>query len=311
MAVRVVTRRPPPWVRYSAAAAVEAEVAVGAGSSAAPGFGAPAGIVFPGSSVFSHDGVEAQTTHLVINQAVSGTTVPQLDAGWTVLYRQKPASMQQGYWLGPFHSKYGTDWGGDVSLLHYAGVGYPYPREPGGPAVANAFEISMGGGDQYVWEGGGPTDYSDVPAYGVTYKTVAFIRVVSGWLEVQTYPMWISTSNRGEYLLSAVELASRSHPTAAERCWKWGDARWNMGNERYNGLLQAPSLYTGEDNTILTGAEVDLAFDDPLDSAVSSRCWHTNPAPESASDISDKSGNGHDPELVIGGSAPALSRAEF
>ncbi len=75
--------------------------------------------------------------------------------------------------------------------------------------------------------------------------------------------------------------------------------------------VQQPSLFTGENNSILSDAEVDLAFEDPLHPSVASRCFHCNPAMESMADLTDKSGNNHHPTLVVGGAAPALSRAEF
>lgn len=307
MTVRIVTRRPPPWRRFSTLAAVENEIGVGVGSSPAPGFGAPAGFLFPGTPTLGAPNA-AQTTQVVWNQVVSGTTVPQIDAGWTVLYQQRPDAFQDGYWIGPFHVGYLTDWNA-ASVLHYAGVGYPYPVGPENNATSNAFEISIRQADNYVYEDG--AGQADIPVYGATYKTVARISVSGGNLIVEVFPMWVSASNRGPRLLDSVSLASRSHPTAAQRCWTYGDAHWNPGNERYNGLLQPPSLYTALDGSVLTDAEVDSAWSDPLHSSVSARCWHANPAPEDASDISDKSGNGNDPVFVVGASAPAITRELF
>ena len=74
----------------------------------------------------------------------------------------------------------------------------------------------------------------------------------------------------------------------------WGDAPWNPGNEIWNGVLRGIQIYTTE----LSIADILSEANTPLStSAGIASIWYlnTNPTPE---DISDKSGNRHDPEWV-------------
>jgi hypothetical protein len=74
----------------------------------------------------------------------------------------------------------------------------------------------------------------------------------------------------------------------------WGDAPWRPGNEVWYGILRGFQIY----NDLLSLYEIQNEIDSPLstDKGASS-IWYLNINP-TPSDISDKSGNGHNPVWV-------------
>jgi hypothetical protein len=74
----------------------------------------------------------------------------------------------------------------------------------------------------------------------------------------------------------------------------WGDAPWAPSNEIMNGVIRGIQIYS----TTLSVADILSESDAPLSTAPgTSNIWYLNLNP-TPSDISDKSGQGHDPQWV-------------
>jgi hypothetical protein len=81
----------------------------------------------------------------------------------------------------------------------------------------------------------------------------------------------------------------------------FGDAPWNPGNEVYDGILRGFQIYS----TRLSLADIQSEANSPLStSAGASNIWYLNLNP-TPTDISDKSGRGHNPAWV-GSERPTL-----
>lgn len=81
----------------------------------------------------------------------------------------------------------------------------------------------------------------------------------------------------------------------------WGDAPWAPGNEVWNGILRGIQVYSAN----LSVAEILSEATSPLStSAGAGNIWYLNLDP-TPSDISDKSGRGHNPAWV-GNLRPSL-----
>jgi hypothetical protein len=74
----------------------------------------------------------------------------------------------------------------------------------------------------------------------------------------------------------------------------WGDAPWNPGEEVWNGILRGIQIYA----TNLSVADIQSEVNSPLStSAGAASIWYLNLNP-TPTDISDKSGKGHNPAWV-------------
>jgi len=81
----------------------------------------------------------------------------------------------------------------------------------------------------------------------------------------------------------------------------WGDAPWAPGNEVWNGILRGIRVYS----TNLSLGEILKEAETPLSTAAgAASIWYMNMNP-TPTDISDKSGRGHEPEWV-GSRRPGL-----
>jgi hypothetical protein len=81
----------------------------------------------------------------------------------------------------------------------------------------------------------------------------------------------------------------------------WGDAPWNPGNEVWNGILRGIQVYS----TDLSVTDIWSEANSPLStSAGIANIWYLNLNP-TPSDITDKSGRGHNPAWV-GNERPSL-----
>ena len=81
----------------------------------------------------------------------------------------------------------------------------------------------------------------------------------------------------------------------------WGDAPWNPGHEVYNGIIRGIRIYS----VLLSVSDMLNEASSPLStSAGTSGIWYLNMDP-TPTDISDKSGKGHNP-VWVGSKRPAL-----
>jgi hypothetical protein len=79
----------------------------------------------------------------------------------------------------------------------------------------------------------------------------------------------------------------------------WGDAPWNKGGERLSGILRGIQTYSSKLGT----GDINSEANAPMStSAGSANVWYVNVNP-TPSDISDKSGKGHNPAWVTSNKA--------
>jgi hypothetical protein len=98
----------------------------------------------------------------------------------------------------------------------------------------------------------------------------------------------------------AAHLVSRTSPTSYGNtnppapALTWGDAPWNPGQEVWDGVLRGIQIYAG----LLSLSDIMSEVATPLSTATgASSIWYLNVNP-TPSDISDKSGRGHNPAWV-------------
>jgi hypothetical protein len=182
---------------------------------------------------------------------------------------------QNGYYTNFF-------WGPDGS---FTGAGYygfhPYPDSPPSGST-HKYEISANGAD-YVT--GSPAITVDA------WRTQAAVVTNSGGNVTLTYYYDLSSlSNKIETTFNGY---AAGFPPAGTPALIWGGAPWNTGNECLSGTLRGIQVY----NSALSEANIAAAAalnNDADVLALGLDPWYLNMNP-TPSDISDKSGNGHDP----------------
>jgi len=140
---------------------------------------------------------------------------------------------------------------------------------------------------QHFWEiasppGGDFVNDSHV-VYDRWYIQVAICRTTGSNTVQDFYWDWPNTSK-------VVRHTGELYPDPPMPVLAVGDAPWNHGHEAWDGVLRGFQFYA----TALTPDEIEQELKTP-DSAQTPWYLNLNPLPE---DISDKSGNGHNPEWV-------------
>ena len=200
---------------------------------------------------------------------------------WRVNLRQ-----QSGYYTTFF-------WGPDGSFTggNYYGA-HPYPV--GSPtATTHKWELSINGGD-FVNDANG---HSTQLGYG-SWKTQAMRVVDNGSNKVHEF-YW-DLPDTSKVIRVTLDRSYGSSP-GSNSALTFGDAPWNLGNERLSGLLRGVQLYSAalSVDDIVNEANTPL-----ITSAGNNAIWYINMNP-TPTDISDKSGKGHNPAWVSSG-RPAL-----
>jgi len=251
-----------------------------AGSMLPDSGGVIAGLDFPGSAAVDTTMRFRFTSPLPIYPA-------------TYIWRAYPRR-QAGYYTAFF---WGNDDGvGDLSTFLWAPGGgadsyygaHPYPRPPPS-GTDHDWEISVVQDD--FTNGAVEYDRWHVQAL-VVWGDSAGKHHVFYWDLPST-----DATHRVEYTADA-SWGERAPPAPA---LTWGDAPWAPGNEVWNGVLRGIQIY----ETNLSLEDVMAEAIAPLStSAGAASIWYLNldPIP---TDITDKSGQGNDPEWV-GSERPAL-----
>jgi hypothetical protein len=196
---------------------------------------------------------------------------------WKVYPRQ-----QHGYYTTFF-------WGneGDFELGAYYGF-QPYPQADG---TIHKWEIA---GDQ------GGDFLSRNVVYNRWYTQVARVWAEAKGKHLEFYWDWPDRSKRITHSTSpSVDNVNPPNPVLA-----WGDAPWpsstgiygpsGQGNEVYDGILRGIQIY----NNLLSLPDITAEIRKPLSTASGSSCiWYMNINPK-PTDISDKSGEDHNPVWV-------------
>jgi hypothetical protein len=204
----------------------------------------------------------------------------------TYIWRAYPRQ-QNGYYTAFFWGNDGPFlWDGGAPNTYYGA--HPYPNPPPGGSVHN-WEISVEG--------------DDVQNGAVVYNRwyTQALRVFSDGAGKHHEYYWDlpnTDSGRRVIRVSPSSYANISPPTPA---LTWGDAPWAPGNEVWNGMLRGIQVYS----TSLSLADIQAEVNAPLStSAGAANIWYLNLNP-TPTDISDKSGRGHNPSWV-GNERPTL-----
>lgn len=206
----------------------------------------------------------------------------------TIIWRLFPIQ-QASYYTTFFHGRTDGGFAGDNT---YVGC-HPYP-DPAPNGTDHNWEIAIDGGDDIVDEGGGSTEVTK----GLWYSQAA--RIANDG--VNFYFDLPSTTQR-VFNDDNVPLQNASQAPALS----FGDAPWNLGNERLSGILRGLIIVQAALSTANINALAALESDDEVVSAaaglgLSLFYCNINPTP---SDISDKSPAGNNPAFV-GAGRPTL-----
>ena len=201
---------------------------------------------------------------------------------WRVNLRQ-----QTGYYTTFF-------WGPDGSFTgaNYYGA-HPYPDgASASTSSAHKWELSINGGDFVVDANGNSTQLG----YGV-WKTQALRILDNGTNKIHEF-YWDLPDTTKVIRVTLDRSYGASPPSNS--ALTFGDAPWNIGNERLSGVLRGIQLYSStlSVSDMLTEASTPLST-----STGSSNIWYLNMNP-TPSDISDKSGKGHNPAWVSSARPP-------
>ncbi|GMV31397.1 MAG: hypothetical protein AMXMBFR59_35220 [Rhodanobacteraceae bacterium] len=205
----------------------------------------------------------------------------------TYIWRAYPRR-QAGYYTTFFWGNDGSLYWADGSIDTVYGA-HPYP-DPAPNGTNHDWEIAAEGGD--IVNGRVEYDRWHTQALVVWADASGRKHHVFYWDLPNTDP-----SRRVEYVASS-SYGNRMPPVPA---LTWGDAPWAPGQEVYNGVLRGIQIYS----TNLSISDILSEVNSPLSTAAgAANIWYLNLDP-TPSDISDKSGRGHNPAWV-GSERPRL-----
>jgi hypothetical protein len=213
-------------------------------------------------------------------------------AGVTYIWRAYPRR-QNGYYTAFF---WGNDDGrGTIegtflwkngSADSYYGA-HPYPR--------------TGGGSPDQWEiATEQDDFVNGPVVFDRWYTQA-LRVWSDAAGKHHEFYWDLPNTDAAHVVSRTSPVSWGNVNPPNPALTWGDAPWNPGREVWDGVLRGIQIYSA----LLSPTDMLRESSSPLSTAAGAAgIWYLNSNP-TPSDISDKSGRGHNPSWV-GAERPAL-----
>jgi len=212
--------------------------------------------------------------------------------GVTYLWQARPRA-QTGYYTTFFWGNDGEfQWNnGGVDTFYGA---HPYPDDAyDGPGNdGSKWEIAVGDGS-----GAGLDIVGDAVAYDQWYTQLLRVWADGGGKHHEFYYDWPNMSKVVTYT-SPTNYGETLPPYPA---LTFGDAPWSPSNEIYNGVLRGIQVYAAK----LSDSDVASELFDPMStSGGAAAIWYLNINP-TPTDISDKSGAGHNPEWV-GAERPGL-----
>ena len=237
------------------------------------GSSATSGLDFPGSAATSNTIRFRFTNPLAIYPA-------------TYIWRVYPRQ-QAGYYTAFFWGNDGEfGWGGVYGTDTYYGA-HPYPPN-GSIGTTHKWEISAFGNDFLS---------SENVVYDRWYTQA--LRVWSdGSGKHHEYYWDLPNTSRVIRVDLPADYGNINPPNPA---LTWGDAPWSPSNEIMNGIMRGIQIYS----TPLSVSDILSESNTPLSTAPgTSNIWYLNLNP-TPSDISDKSGQGHNPQWV-GSERPRL-----
>ncbi|WP_280154007.1 hypothetical protein [Piscinibacter sp. XHJ-5] len=193
---------------------------------------------------------------------------------WRVNLRQ-----QTGYYTTFF---WGPD--GPFTGASYYGA-HPYP-DGGAGGSSHKWELSIYGNDFVNDANGNSTQLG----YGV-WKSQALRVWDNGTNKVHEFYWDLPDTSK---VIRVTLDRNYGSPAPSNPALTFGDAPWNLGNERLSGVLRGIQLYS----SALSVADLVTEANSPRSTtAGSNSIWYLNLNP-TPSDISDKSGKGHNPSWV-------------
>jgi hypothetical protein len=177
-------------------------------------------------------------------------------------------------------------WGQDGAYTGQPYYGaHPYP-DGGSGGTSHKWEVAAYGGDFVAALNAAST----VVQYG-TWKTQALRVFDDGTNKVHEF--YFDLPDTSKVIITKLHQ-SYGTPAPSSPALVFGDAPWNIGNERLSGVLRGIQLYSGT----LSVADILAEISSPLSTASgSASVWYLNMNP-TPSDISDKSGKSHHPSWV-------------
>jgi hypothetical protein len=201
---------------------------------------------------------------------------------WRVYPRQ-----QAGYYTTFFWGNDGEFWWDNGNPNSYYGA-HPYPQPPPS-GTSHKWEIATDFGGDYL--------SSQSVVYDRWY-TQALVAWSDGSGKHTRFYWDLPDQTKVISVDSSSTFANKSPPKPA---LTFGDAPWAPGNEVHKGILRAIRVYS----TNLSLADIQAEATTPLSTtAGASSIWYLNMDP-TPTDISDKSGLGHNPSWV-GSERPSL-----
>jgi hypothetical protein len=212
---------------------------------------------------------------------------------WRAYPRQQPSYYTTFFWGNDNGCGCISDfaWDGGVPNSFYGAHPYPDPA-PNGPA--HKWEIATDEGTDWL------------SAEDVVYDRW-YTQALVAWADSQGYKhttfYWDlpDTTKVVDYSTQFGSGAGYGNKNPPFPALTFGDAPWNPGNEVYDGVLRGIRVYA----TNLSLADIQSEANAPLSTAAgAAKVWYMNMDP-TPTDISDKSGKGHQPAWV-GSERPKL-----
>ena len=247
-----------------------------------------AGLDFPGSAA-----VSTTMRFKFVDPHLHGLPIygPN-NQGVTYIWRAYPrqqASYYTTFFWGNDDGKgnVNTFWWDNGAAHSYYGA-HPYPDPP--PSGTNHnWEISI---EENDFQNG-------VVVYNKWYTQA--LRVWSDGSGKHHIYYWDLPNTDASHIVSRDSPSSWGTQTPPAPALTWGDAPWNPGNEVYDGIIRGVRVY----NIVLSESDMLSEATTPLSTTAGrNNIWYLNMNP-TPSDITDKSGNGHNPTWV-GSERPGL-----
>ncbi len=214
----------------------------------------------------------------------------------TYIWRIRP-KQQNGYYTTFFWGTTDNNFNGDVDPYYGA---HPYPNPPPDGSAHN-WEISINHIDDQVDENGNNTTVTTGQ-----WHTQALVAEAAPGDEMQVSFYWNIGVNTNRLIRHTTEFADYllEYPPANPGL-TFGDAPWSANNEMLCGVLRGVQMYATalSLSDIVTEAANDSS-NTPQTAAGLANVWYMNQNP-TPSDISDRSGEGHNPAWV-GANRPVL-----
>jgi hypothetical protein len=244
---------------------------------------ADTGLDFPGSAA-----VSSTMRFKFDNPHLNGLPIYGQDGkGVTYIWRVYPRR-QAGYYTTFFWGNDGNFWWDSGAPNTYYGF-HPYPQ-PVPNGTAHKWEIAGDYGGDYL---GG-----DV-VYDRWYLQAARIWADGSGKHHEFY--WDLPNTDSGHRVTMVASTGFGEKNPPSPVLAFGDAPWAPGNEVHNGVLRGIQIYSG----LLSVNEILEEATSPMSTAVGQAdIWYLNVNP-TPTDISDKSGKGHNP-VWVGSERPAF-----